>query len=80
GRARWLAQRLGLTVHTDGPPLRAWRGEVTGFHEPDGQRFSEEPGGWSWLAPEPDGRCTWTRLGSPELPSRLDLHDPILPS
>ncbi len=71
GRRRMLARRLNLSERTDGPPLVAWRGAVSGYHQADGERFSPEPGGWSWIAPEPDGRCTWTRVGSSEVPGRL---------
>lgn len=71
GRRRLLARTLSLNVRTAGPPAIAWRGVVSGYHEADGQRFFVDPSGWSWIAPEPSGRCTWTRLGSRQPPEVL---------
>jgi flavin-dependent dehydrogenase len=66
------------------PPLVTWTGVsectvqdnplfVKGF-----TRFIPSPGGWTWLAPEPPSKCTWTRLslkGKPPFPPPDELRE-----
>lgn len=62
GHRQWLRRQLGLRRRDTSPPLSAWRGVVMGRPSQIGDqtRFLAETNGWTWLAPDRSGRCTWT--------------------
>ena len=56
--ARRLFQRQTLSI-----PLMAWTARLHNVDFTDREpRFVKHDDGWSWVAPESDGRATWTRL------------------
>lgn len=64
GRSRLLGKKLKLTEKFLSPRLVAWSGVAENvaphlLHEL-GTRFTPTQNGWTWFAPEPPGRCTWT--------------------
>ncbi len=68
GRARFLGRKLNFREYYYSPPLTTWSGVAEnvspGFFETMGTSLIPNPAGWSWLAPEPPTRCTWTRLAA----------------
>lgn len=79
GYKRFAGKRLGFNEVHCSPPLVAWTGIAENL-PPDHYLFERkytrfQPGdnGWTWLAPEYDGRCTWTRLS---LKGEHDLSPP----
>ncbi len=70
GYMRFGGKKLQFEEAFDSLPLTAWTG-VTENIPPDHflysnrfTRFIPNPGGWTWLAPESGGRCTWTMLSA----------------
>ncbi len=68
GRKRIGGKKINLKEVFYSPPLFAWSG-VTEIPDPGhavfGNQFTKfipAATGWTWLAPEPPHRCTWTRL------------------
>lgn len=66
GRSRLLGKKFKVEEEYYSPPLTTWSGVVhniePSFFENTGTSFIVEASGWTWLAPEPPSRCTWTRL------------------
>ncbi len=60
------ARSLGFRQRFASNPLLVRTGLATGigtrFGPRSAPRFIPRPDGWTWLAPEIDGRCTWTDL------------------
>ena len=50
------------------PPLACWTGisaiDGTFSFDPHAAHFIPGPGGWTWLAPQPQDFCAWTRLST----------------
>lgn len=68
GDKRVAGKRLHFNEVHNSPPLIAWTGIAENL-PPDHELYNRKyttfipaEGGWTWLAPEFDGRCTWTRL------------------
>lgn len=61
-------RKLRFRVVFHSPPLAVWTGVSehipAAWHPAKGNAttFIPQAAGWTWLAPEPQGRCTWTRL------------------
>jgi flavin-dependent dehydrogenase len=85
GRARLVGKRLKFKEQFLSPPLVSWTGIVEGISENTYSKlktsFIPTSNGWTWLAPEPPNRCSWTRLsragiGRPEPPIELKKYSP----
>jgi flavin-dependent dehydrogenase len=67
GARRIVASCMGIRARVLSGPLVVRSGVTTGDREPSVREdpvFIPGPDGWTWRAPEHDGRCTWTRLSS----------------
>lgn len=68
GYNRFAGKKLNFKEKFFSPPLVSWTGVSTGIEENPNlfsklvARFIPHLDGWTWLAPEPPSRCTWTRL------------------
>lgn len=66
GRKRIAGKKLKFKERFLSPPLVAWTGVSTGVDDPGFSKpiaqFIPSENGWTWLAPENDGRCSWTKL------------------
>lgn len=68
GDKRFAGKRLRFNEVHCSPPLVAWTGIAEGLppthalYERKYTSFIPASSGWTWLAPEFNGRCTWTRL------------------
>lgn len=76
-------RKMGIKKKFFSPPLITWTG-ISGHdnHRQNTASFHPESGGWTWIAPEKNGRCTWTRLeikGSQDLLPPAELrHSPLI--
>ncbi|WP_158994002.1 NAD(P)/FAD-dependent oxidoreductase [Mucilaginibacter sp. L196] len=66
GKSRLLGKRFKLEEEFYSPPLTVWSGVShdvdKAFFENNGTSFNVNGNGWTWLAPEPPSRCTWTTI------------------
>lgn len=68
GHKRFTGKKLHFNEVYCSPPLVCWTGLATQLpqdHYLYGKKYTlflSGNDGWTWLAPEYDGRCTWTRL------------------
>ncbi len=82
GQKRVAGKKLHFKEKFFSPPLVSWTGIAEGLDTNDPlfkrptTHFIPGPDGWSWLAPEPPHRCTWTRLALKER-EKKDLLPPI---
>jgi len=74
-------RRLGLKKLLLSPPFKVWTGigAMKGNFESGWAYFIPRKTGWTWLAPEADGRCSWTRLShfslnSYDPPAQISVH------
>lgn len=76
-------RKMGFKKKFFSPPLITWTG-ISGYnnHDQYKARFYPESGGWTWISPEKNGRCTWTRLaliGTQDLLPPAELrHSPLI--
>jgi flavin-dependent dehydrogenase len=67
GARRIVASCMGIRARVLSGPLVVRSGVTTGDREPWAREdpvFIPRPDGWTWRAPERDGRWTWTQLSS----------------
>lgn len=64
GRKRIAGKKLKFKERFFSPPLVAWTGVSTGVHDLNKSiaQFIPSENSWTWLAPENEGRCSWTKL------------------
>jgi flavin-dependent dehydrogenase len=66
GRSRVMGKLMGIQEDFHSPQLTACSGVASGllpaFFEQHQTSFLPESNGWTWLAPEPPTKCSWTRL------------------
>jgi len=68
GHEQVAAKKIKFAKKFYSPPLVTWTGvskDIPADHflfEHAFARFIPQKNGWAWLAPEPHGRCSWTRL------------------
>lgn len=68
GYRSFTSKKLGFKETFYSPPLVSWTGVSDKvypghpFIEEKTARFIPHANGWTWLAPELNGRCSWTRL------------------
>lgn len=68
GRKRFSGKKLGFLEKFYSPPLFSWTGTSTNIEtnhylfKSKNTKFIPEVNGWTWIAPEQLGNCSWTRL------------------
>lgn len=77
GHKRIAGKKLKFQEQFYSPPFVVWSGVTENikpeFFHAAKTEFIPSPQGWSWLAPEPPSRCTWTRFA---LKGETGFHQP----